>query len=215
MINLIMDDTLMNKLRATAALTIGLLVVCSNSGCTVGIKMGAQVVGSEIQAVGVREKSDKLVGRPVSAADAEFGKRIDTFHDTRSPRVLAVYPVAGDITETYRWIVESEHDRIVALGKAVRNADVGADQVKSFVLKESLIGKTSREIEQKSKFSRPLLILKRASTGRIVRVYDFTGLTDVMDARYCLIEFDSSDRMTDLRLVNVPAATERSTVRRR
>lgn len=194
----------------------GLLAGCSTTSVyKKAITLGVQVVGDTVQEAEVDAKGKELVGRPATAADQAFGLRAETFTDTRTPRVLMVYPVKGDITNSHRWIVESENDRIVALAKAIRNPDIGEDQAKSFVLKEMLEGKTSREIAAKDKFRKLVLVLRRQSNGRLVRVYDFTGMMDVLDARYCLIEFDDRDRMTELRLVGVPASSGNSAVGRR
>jgi len=188
------------------------------AGCSVtsiykkAIKLGVQAVGDTVQEAELDKRSEELIGRPPGAADAEFGARLDTLADTRSPRVLLVYPVKDDITNSFRWIVETEDDRIVALAKVIRNADIGKDQVKAFIMKERMQGKTVREIESKRQFQKLMLVLRRQSTGRIVRVYDVSGFTDIMEARYCLIEFDEAGRLTELRLVTVPAKTGRSTV---
>ena len=190
----------------------GLVLICPACSPTSlikkGIKFGVHVVGDEVQEAEVEERGKKLIGQPLRAADAEFGPRIESLADTRSPRVVIAYRVKGDLTDRFRWVVEAENDRIVALAKAIRNADVGKDQVKTFVMKEMIEGKTRSEIESKSTFQKLRLVLRRQNTGRIVCVYDVSGLTDVLEARYCLVEFDETDRMSELRLVTVPATTD-------
>jgi hypothetical protein len=209
----------MRSIYRTAVACLG--VVWLAAGCSPAdfykktIKLGVQAVGDEVEEVLVKEKSDQLIGKAPSTADAEFGQRIDTLSDARSPRVLAVYPVKGDPIDRYRWLVESENDHIVSVAKVIRNADIGEDKVKTFIYKEMLDNKTSEEIEQKETFSKLRLVLRRQSNGRMVRVYDLTGKTDLREVRYCLIEFGPAGRMTDLRLVTVPASAGNSSVQRR
>jgi len=184
-----------------------------NLGCATAATMGVKLVGSAVHTADVDAQSKKLLGKPMSAADAEFGQRVNTFDDTRSRREMATYKVSGDAFDQYRWVVESQDNRIEAVAKAQFNADMGKDIIQKALLKDKVIGKTPQEIEGHSTFKKLILVVRHRPTGRLVRVYDVRGITDLMGARYCVVDFDKSDRGQGIRLVGVPASAGNSALK--
>jgi hypothetical protein len=191
---------------SATGLLIAALAVTTNSGCVTAGKMGVKLVGTAVHTVDVDTQSKKLIGQPVSAADAEFGQRVNTFEDTRSKREIMTYKVEGDALDLFRWVVEAQGNRIVALMKTQFNADLGKDLVKTALYKDKVLGKTPQEIQTHSTFKNLVLTVRNRSTGNLVRVYDVRGVTDLMGAQYCVLEFDKSDRGAGVRLVGVPAS---------
>ena len=70
-----------------------------------------------------------LVGRNLSVVDATLGPRQETLEDARRRgRWMVVYPVAGDLLGTARYVVETRYGTIQAISKAIQNID-GAEDV--------------------------------------------------------------------------------------
>jgi hypothetical protein len=172
-------------------------------------KIGIKVVGEAVNEVDVDKHAKELVGQPVEKADAEFGQRIETAVDTQSPRMLIVYNVKDDVLHKTRWVVEAENGRTIALSKADHNPDGGKDIIKDALLDRKLMNKTPAEFQGEKKFNSPVLTLRSKDTGNLIRVYDVKGMTDLLGSKYCVLRFDASDRVQDIRLVGVPASTKK------
>ena len=138
-----------------------------------------------------------------------MGQRIDVYKDTKSPRQIITYHVKNDVLDQYRWVVEAENDYISALSKARFDPDGGKDLIKKALLKEKTEGKSPQELKEHSTFEKLVLTARRESTGNLVRVYDTSGVLDLLGSNYCVLEFDANDRCTDVRLVGVPASTKK------
>jgi hypothetical protein len=205
------ETTTMTK-HNMAYIAICSLLLTTGAGCTTAIKIGAKVVGDTVNEVDVDAKSKRLVGQPVKAADAEFGHYIAAYVETRSNRELMTYPVEGDLLSQFRWIIEAEHGKIVAVAKAQNNPDGGKSIIKKVFLEEKVKGKSATEIGADGHFKKLVLVLRNLSTNNLVRVYDTRGLMDLLGARYCVLEFDNADKCSEIRLVGVPGASEGSSV---
>ena len=189
-----------------ASCLAAMLLAAMATGCATAAVMGVKVVGNVVQTVDVDTQSKQLLGQPPARADAEVGRRLAPFEDTRSKREMMTYTVQGDVLDQYRWVVEVENNRIVALAKAQFNADGGKDIIKKALLKDKVIGKTPTQIQADDHFKSLTLVLRNRATGNLARAYDITGMTDLLGARYCVLDFDKSDRCTDIRLVGVPSS---------
>jgi uncharacterized protein YegP (UPF0339 family) len=188
------------------------VLLALGTGCTTAIKIGAKVVGDTVNEVDVDAKSKKLVGQPVQAADTEFGPRIAAFAETGGNRELMTYPVEADVLSQFRWVVEAENGKIVAVAKAKNNPDGAKSIIKKALLEEKVMGKSPAEIGANDHFKKLILTLRNLSTNNLVRVYDVHGLVDLLGARYCVLEFDVTDKCIGIRLVGVPAASDDSSV---
>ena len=67
----------------------------------------------------------KLIGQPLAAADSTFGQRLRTLEEVHTARQMITYPVKDDLLDSYRWAVEAENGRIVALAKLQNNPGGG------------------------------------------------------------------------------------------
>jgi hypothetical protein len=191
---------------------IPLAMICS--GCASAAMMGGKVVGHTVDETDVDGHSKRLLGQAPGAADAEFPPRVDTLEDIRTRREMITYPVKGDILHRSRWVVEVENNRIVALAKLDYDADGGKDAIRKAVLRDKVIGKTPQEVQSDKHFQKITVILRNRSTGNLVRVYDIGGATDLLGARYCLLDFDKRDRCTEIRLAGVPASAGTGIIKR-
>jgi hypothetical protein len=109
----------------TTRMTIACSLTCSvlfSGGCstpspTTVLKIGFKVVGKAVDYVEVVEFENKLICRPVEAATAEFGPPNDVFRDVRGGRRWLGFPVKLDVPDKYRYVVEVDGNRIVAVSK--------------------------------------------------------------------------------------------------
>ncbi|HVP10803.1 MAG TPA: hypothetical protein VMV94_06385 [Phycisphaerae bacterium] len=203
--------------RPHNASLLSIALVLAAAGCSpyaTIANLGIKVVGDAVDDADVADRGNKLIGRPVAAADAEFGRRQRTMMEIPGRREMITYPVKGDLLAKYRWVVEAEHGRIVALAKMQNDPDGGKDIVKKMVLKEMVLGKTPQEVGTKEQFRKPILTLRDRDTGNMLRVYDVSSIVDFMGARDCVLEFDASGRCQDIWLVGVPASTPGSALGR-
>jgi hypothetical protein len=195
-----------------------LILVALSAGCSpysTVAKLGIKVVGDAVNDADVADHGNKLVGQPVAAADADFGQRFRTMEEVQSKREMITYPVKDDLLAAYRWVVEAENGKIVALSKMQNNPDGGKDIIKKMVLKEMVIGKTPQEVGVKDYFKKLILTLRDRGTGNMIRVYDVSSIVDFMGARDCVLEFDSSDKCQNIWLVGVPASTAGSNLEKK
>jgi hypothetical protein len=201
----------------TIARSVGLLAAVMASitatGCnpySTAVKLGVKLVGEGVNDADVAQKSQQLMGQPVSAADAAFGQRIRTLQELQTGRQLITYPVKDDLLKMFRWAVEAQNGAIVALSKLQNDPDGGKDIAEKLVLKEIVDGKTPQQIQSHKYFQNLILTLRDTSTGYLIRVYDVSNITDFMGGRYCVLGFDAADRCKDIWLVGVPASTSGS-----
>ena len=160
----IADKSLARQRAWSAAV---LFVVTMPSGCaTTGIMMGVKVVGQVVYEADADARSKKLLGQPPHAADAMFEKRTDTFEDIRTGREMIVYPVKSDVLSRYRWVVEAENNRIVALAKMQYDGDGGKDIILTTALGEKAIGKTPHEVQSDRHFKELTVTLRNRSTAQ-------------------------------------------------
>jgi hypothetical protein len=206
----------MNRFRRVAVAGLPLLVSLT-TGCdpyTTVAKIGVRVIGDAVDDEQVSSLSNKLIGRPVAMADAEFGQSLRTLEEVNSRRLMIMYPVKDDFLKMFRWAVEVENGRIVALAKVQSNPDGGKDIAEKLVLKEIVIGKTAQDLQSHKFFQNLILVLRDRATGTLVRVYDVSNVTDFMGAKNCVLEFDAADVCQKVSIVGVPASTPGSAVGR-
>ena len=189
-----------------AGIVLSILVAGCSPYSTIA-KLGIKVVGDAVNDADVTEHGNKLLGQPVASADAEFGRRLRTMEEIRSRREMITYPVKDDLLGAYRWVVEAESGKIVALAKMQNDPDGGKDVVEKLVLKEMVIGKTPQEVSSEDYFKNLILILRDRANGNMLRVYDVSSMLDFMGARDCVLEFDAEDKCRSIWLVGIPAST--------
>jgi hypothetical protein len=125
---------------------------------------------------------------------------------------MKTYSVKGDVLNNYRWVVEIEHNRIVALAKLQQDPDGGRDIITKALLKEKVMGKTPKQVQAQDYFKKPVLVLRSRTTGKMIHVYDVRSVVDLLGAKYCVLEFNKANRCDNIRLVGIPASTAKSKV---
>jgi hypothetical protein len=198
---------------ARAGVILGALLACA--GCSpysTAAKIGIKVVGDAVHDSDVSKRSEQLLGQPVAAADTMFGQRIRTLEQVQTKRQVITYPVKDDLLNMYRWAVEVQGDKIVALAKLQNDPDGGKDIAQKLVLKEIAVGKTPQQVETHNYFKKLVLTLRDCANGDMLRVYDIALIPDFMGAKYCVLRFDASGTCQEVRIVGVPASTKGSSV---
>ncbi len=189
-----------------------LLLLTSAVGCNpvkTGAKLGARLAGDLIEDGDVKQRSEALVGRPVSAADETFGKTIDVFKDVGSDRRWRMYPVKLDMLGHQRYVVEVFAEKVVSVSKTEKSGRK-VDIPRALILKEKVKGKPPQECETKLGFGQPLLAARSENTKRLVQIYDAGMVTDLGTPHYCVIRFDENDRCDELEFVAVGASTKKN-----
>jgi len=184
--------------------------LAASAGCnpyTTVAKIGIKVVGDVVNDVDTSEKSQQLIGQPASMADAGFGQRIRTLQEVDTPREMIVYPVKDDLLNVFRWAVETENGRIVAVSKLQTNPDGGKDIAEKLLLEAIVLNKPLSEVQSHRYFERVVLVLRDPATSETIRAYDVSLIPDFMGAKYCVLQFDSAEVCRKLWMVGVPAAS--------
>lgn len=206
---------LTSKAARHAGLWVGVLLPLVAVGCnpySTAVKLGVRVVGDVVNDEDTAGHARKLIGQPVAAADSTFGKRLRTLEEVRTSRQMITYPVKDDLLNSYRWAVEAENGRIVALAKLQNNPDGGTDIAEKLLLKEIVDGKTLGQVQSHKYFSKRILTLRDSATGDLLRVFDVSNITDFMGGRYCVLRFDASNACKEIWLVGCPASTPGSSL---
>lgn len=173
------------------------------------VSLAMMMIGDAVNDADIKDRSEKLVGKDVSAADRMFGSRQETLEDTkRDGRMMIVYPVKGDVLGASRYVVDASNSVIVALTKTQQNSDGMEDVIRQAALKVKLVGKDARACSREGEFGRPILVLRNRDTGNLVRCYDVRNFTNLRGARYCVLRFDANDLCTQVTLVGVSASTK-------
>ena len=189
-----------------------LTIVAGCSPYSTVAKIGIKVVGDVVNDADVSQRSRELLGQPVAAADAAFGQRLRTLEEVETRRRMMVYSVKDDLLNMFRWAVEAETDRIVALSKLQNDPDGGKDIAQKLVLNEIGEGKTVSAVEAPQYFRKRILTLRDCSSGDMIRAYDIALIPNFSGAKYCVLRFDASNTCQELRIIGVPASTPGSSV---
>ncbi len=183
---------------------------------TTGVSLGCRahpgslammLVGDLVNDADVKQRSEALMGRNITAADSLFGDRLETLEDSRHRgRWMVVYPVKGDLLGSSRYVVEANFGEIRAISKTIQNIDGAEDVIHGLDLRSKL--KDQRPAACRAELGRPVLVMRNLVNGTLVRVYDVRNITNLRGGRYCVLRFDSGDRCRKINLVGVSASTK-------
>jgi hypothetical protein len=186
-----------------AVLMLSWMVVGCSPYSTIA-KIGIKVVGDAVNDADVEQKSKEYVGQPVAAADAGFGQRIRTLEELQTKRQMITYPVKDDLLEMFRWTVEGPEWESRGW-PSCKQPDGGKDIAEKLVLTSIVEGKTPEQIQSHDWFKKLVLTLRDCSNGHMIRVYDTSIIPNFMGAKYCVLEFDETNRCQSIRIVGVAA----------
>jgi len=202
------------RLVGGTTILVAMLLSAGCSPYSTAAKIGIKVVGDVVNDEDVSQKSQRLIGQSAAAADAAFGQKIRTLEEVSTGRQMVTYPVKDDLLNMFRWAVEIQRGKIVAIAKLQSNPDGGKDIAKKLVLEQIVVGKSLQQIQSHEYFKNLVLTLRDCGNGDMVRAYDTSVLPDFMGAKYCVLEFAPSNMCKSVRIVGVPAATPGSSVGR-
>ncbi len=185
------------------------------AGCnpySTAAKIGVKVVGQVVNDEDMAQHSKELLGQPAAAADNAFGRSLRTLEEIDTGRQLTTYPVKDDLLNMFRWAVETENGRIVALAKLQNDPGGGEDIASKLVLTELVNGKTPQEVESHEYFKKRVLMLRDRASRDTFRVYDVAMLPEFTGAKYVVLRFDGTSKCREVRIVGVPSSTSGSSV---
>jgi len=199
-----------------AIFSVVAFLVLASVGCRAHpVSLITMLVGDAVNDADVKDRRDRLMGEPETAADSMFGSRLETLVDVEREGVsLIFYPVRGDLLKSSRYIVEVENGVIVVFAKTKQNIDGVEDMIHNASLEKKLIGKTPAECSQEDDLGAPLRTLRSREKDQLLRVYDVRNWSDFMGARYGVLRFDGSDHCESVSLIGVSASTRKDPIRR-
>jgi hypothetical protein len=187
-------------------LAIVVLAALLQGGCSANpIRLAFTMIGSVVDDAELKKLEPELIGQPPEKADAVFGRRFDTLTKVDKSEKILVY-LAGQYAASTRYVVEVCEDKITAVFKTEENLAGAVDAIRVDVLKAKIIGKTTKEIAGEVDLRDPELTVHSSRRRGLVRIYSAKERLHFGNARYCVLDFDRSDRCRDVRLVGVMAS---------
>jgi len=196
-----------NSLWRPAACAVLVAIVAVSSGCVSAVSVGGKWVGSVVDRVDVADLEEKLVGGDVAAADAELGERLDKLNDIHSDRAWLVYPARSDPLGKDRYVIEIEQNKIVAISRVEKTPDAKFDIPRALILEGKVKGKPISECEALLDMGKPLVTVRRESTGFLNQLYE-GRIIKVGGLHYCILKFDEKDICEGVEFHGVGASTK-------
>ena len=190
--------------RTLPVLPLAALVALTGCSPTqIAMKIGMFAVGKVVNDAESKKLSEKLIGQPSSAADAELGERNDTFTEVNGSVTWISYPVKLDPLKRNQYFVEVRGDRITRIEK-MEGASSELDLARSTFDKTRVAGKSPEECQRILKAGPPRLSVRSQKTGNLMQFYD--GKSIVGDKKYIILHFDSAQKCEKLQIVDVAAS---------
>ena len=191
---------------------LGLLLCMGCSPTTTAIKVGATLVGKAVDHDQAEQWREELVGRPLTAADAKFGRRADVYRDVWSSRRWVIYDDATDVLGLHRVVVADRGGTIAAVTKASKFSSLATAVPQAAVYGSKAKGKSPAECEAALDLGPPLITARNVRTGRLRQVYK-AGLIEidgVTSPTYCLLTFGPGDRCERVDVVSEKVSSRES-----
>lgn len=190
-----------------SAITISTLLLLGATGCSpsqVAMKVGMYVAGKVVDDADADRLSEKLIGQPESAADAELGKRNDTYDEVNGSLTWISYPLKLDPLNRNQYFVEVRNRRITRIEKLEGAGEV--DMALSTFDKARVHGKTPAECQQILEAGPPELVVRSRNTGNLIQFYNGKSIAGLGDKKYIILHFDANQKCEKLKVVDVSAA---------
>ena len=196
------------KMRSSGFWCVGLCGALSVivAGCNSPAGMAIQLVGKAVDTVETKKLGDELVGKAPSAANEKLGPPADTWQQVHGPTEWRVYPVSMDPLGNQRYVVQIANRSIVSVTK-VKVDGTGIDLARKLLYDQKVAGKSPKECESALNLGRPLVTARSEGTGQLAQLYDAKMVPGVGSPQYCRLRFDSSERCSEVALVDVSSST--------
>lgn len=183
---------------------VGLLL----AGCSAS-PMGAAVTiaGAAINDMDVKDRAKTLMGASASQCDTELGQPLDVYRSEQPARDWRVYGVKHDLLGKYRYVIELDRNKVIAVSKAERHGDVIVDAATSAYFSDKCKGKSLQGC-QDSVGTPPVLTARNVTTGQLVQLYDARLVKGVQRSYYAVIRFNPDGMCSEVKVVKVAASTE-------
>ena len=175
------------------------------AGCNSPAGMAVQLVGKAVDAGEAKKLGDELIGKPPADADAKFGQPIDVLAQVGGPQRWRVYPVALDVMDNQRYVVEVSGSSIAGVSKVKRDA-TGIDIAHKMLLDQKTKGKSPAECEAALGMGPPLLTVRSETNGMTSQLYDARTFKGIGSPKYCRLRFDANQRCDEVQIIDVNAS---------
>ena len=195
------------SLLRPAACGVLVAIVAVSSGCVSAVSVGVGLIGRVVDRVDVDDLEEKLVGGDVASADKELGERIDSLNDIHSERAWLEYPARSDPLGKDRYVIEIRQNKIVAITRVEKTPDAKFDIPRALILESKVKGKPLSECEALLEMGKPLVTVRRESTGLLNQLYE-GRMVKVGGRYYCILKFDENDICEGVEFHGVGASTK-------
>lgn len=193
-------------LRMSVCICLG-VILATASGCVSAVSIGVGLVGGVVDRVDVDDLEEELIGGDMATADKKLGSRIDRLDDVHSDRVWLVYPARRDPLGKDRYIIKMRHEKIVAIARVEKTPDAKFDIPRALFLESKVKGKPLSECEALLDMGKPLVTVRRESTGLLNQLYE-GELIKLGDPYYCMLMFDKDEMCEGVEFHGVGAMTK-------
>lgn len=200
------SNSSVRSLIAAGLLAAGALVLTGCSATPIG--MGVKVAGQVVNDLDIKERGDKLLGQPPSAADNMFGMPEDVFESVSDSRTWRVYNNASDPLGLSRYIVEVANRRIVGVTKSQRYSDAAMDAARQLAAQSQIMGATPGEAEARLKMGPPKYTLRSTTTGQLIQLYDaaLVNIPGITNPEFCVVRYGPDNRVARVDLTTATAS---------
>jgi hypothetical protein len=196
-----------NHIRIILLAMIPIVLLGGCNSTRVPYEAAAKVVGRQVDHAQVAGLEKKLVGQPVQTAVEELGKPFDVLRDTQSSRQWYIFLTESNTVGKFRYVVEVNHDRVLAISKVEKGGVNELDIPRRHVLREKVMGKRPKECQKELGMGPPLLTVKSEKTGQSAELYD-ARLARGRQAYYCLVKYNPTHYCENLEFITVGASTK-------
>jgi hypothetical protein len=203
-----MKATGINSWQTNALCAMSVALSAMSLGCSATpIGLAMHVAGEAVNDVDEQQRSQELVGQPMSVADAKLGAPADVLSDTRSTRVWRLYNVPMDPMKTSRYVLEVNGDTVVAVEKVQQYSDPVEYAATLAVLEPTAMGKSPAECEANLKMGPSLLTVRSQVSGQLIQLYDARLVKELQSPHYCVLRFGAANTCERINLVKAYTAT--------
>jgi hypothetical protein len=163
-------------------------------------------------AIDVQRRYPQVMGQDYSAAIRALGSPRDELVDVSDARRWWVaFPIADDALHGSFFVAQIYDNKVVGLHKCKDDAWGVMDHLHELAIEKRVLGRNAHTCESELELDEPLVTLRNARTGSLVRLYDTGESNLVSGIKYCVLHYDVQDICTKVRTIGVTATRGRPT----
>lgn len=181
-------------------------MVASGCGAT-PIGAAVNLAGTAINDGDVHQKTAELMGVSVAQCDQKLGQPVNVFESQNPPRQWRVYSVKDDVAGLFRYVIEFNDGRVIAVNKAQQASDIVVDTATYTYFREKCIGQTSEACQMNTGHGPPVLSVRNVRTGQLIQLYDARLVKDVQRPYYAVLFFGNDGNCADIKVIKIAASS--------